>query len=130
LLCACADRRIADESAPAHGRRREEVHRIANLLAQHDAAAQHALRYYLRGSTEWALVLPVVRRCIRDLLNDCGRSLETDVHIELLEFAAEYGLSIRLTASGAEPSNERIACRVTATQKDAIEMAAKLAKQG
>ncbi len=109
------------------GLMKEDVDRIARLLAQHDANSKHALRYYLRGSTEWDMILPTVRRCMRDLLNDRTRNLRRDVRLELLEFAAKYGLSIRLTASGTEPSNERVSTRVTATQKDDIEMAAKLA---
>lgn len=105
---------------------REEVDRIAKLLAQHDAASKHALRYYLRGSTEWDMALPTIRRCMRDLLNDRSRNLRRDVRMQLLEFASTYGLNVRLTASGIEPSNERVNCRITATQKDDIELAAKL----
>lgn len=105
---------------------RQEVEQIATLLADIDADSKHALRHFLNGSTDWRLAQRIIKRCIHRLVNDSSRRLRRDHRVQLLEYAAAYGLRVGHTLAN-EPMTETVRFMVTAEQKDELEQAAKQA---
>lgn len=102
---------------------RDEVDRVARLLADIDADSKRDLRHYLAGATDWRMVNAILKRCIRRLVNDPNRRLRVDHRVLLLEYASKYGLRVGNTKAD-EPMTEWVRFKVTPAQKDAVNKAA------
>lgn len=105
-----------------------EVDRMARLLAQVDADSKYALRYFLAGQTTLDFVLPIVRRRLKAVLQAPERKLRSEQRLQMLEFAAAYGVRTRPTVAD-EPVSATFNMRFTPTHMDLLRDAAKLSDQ-